>query len=95
MNVSESALQSRAVTKVKPAYPPNARKMNATGAVEVEITVSETGLVVDAKAVNGHIALRASAVDAARKWVFKPATFDGAPVRVKSILTFYFTPSSK
>ena len=93
--VSENVVQSRAITRIKPVYPPSARNMNATGAVEVEITISEEGLVAEATAVSGHIALRSAAVEAARKWVFKPAVFNGAPVKVKSVLTFVFAPSAK
>jgi protein TonB len=93
--VTESELQSRALTKIKPAYPPTAKKMNATGTVEVEVTISEAGLVVEATAISGHMALRSAAVDAARKWVFNPAILNGAPVRMKSVLTFVFAPSAK
>jgi protein TonB len=93
--VPESELQSRAITRIKPVYPPTAKKMRATGPVEVEITISELGLVIDAKAISGHIALRSAAVEAAQKWVFKPAMLNGAPVRVKSVLTFVFAPSAK
>src|SRR5262245_58150279 len=93
--VSERDLLSRAITTVKPVYPPNAKKMNATGKVEVEITVSEEGLVLEAKAISGHLALRSAAVDAARQWVFKPLTLNGANIRTKSVLTFIFAPSSK
>jgi TonB family protein len=93
--VSEKVVQSRAITRVKPVYPPSARKMNATGTVEVEITISEEGMVIEATAVSGHIALRSAAVEAARNWIFKPAIFNGAPVNVKSVLTFVFAPSAK
>jgi TonB family protein len=91
--VSESDLQSRAITEVKPEYPPTAKKMKATGTVEVEITISAVGLVIEAKAISGHLALRSAAVEAARKWVFKPAMLNGKPIRVKSVLTFVFVPS--
>jgi len=93
--VSESVAQGRAITRVKPVYPPNARKMNATGTVEVEITISEEGLVVEATAISGHFALRSAAVEVARKWVFKPAILNGAPVKVKSVLTFTFIPGAE
>ena len=93
--VTESVAQSRAITKVKPEYPPTAKKMKVTGRVEVEITISEAGLVIDATAISGHLALRSAAVEAARKWVFKSAMLNGAPVRVKSALTFLFAPSTK
>jgi TonB family protein len=90
--VPESLTQSRAIVKIKPDYPMSARKLNAKGKVEVEITISETGLVMEAAAVSGHFAIRNPAVEAARKWVFKPATFNGKPVRVRSVLTFVFGP---
>ena len=93
--VSESVLQGRAITRVNPDYPPNARKMNATGTVEVEVTISEKGLVVEATAISGHFALRSAAVEAARKWVFNPAIFSGAPVKIKGVLTFTFGPGAK
>ena len=90
--VSESNLQSRVITRVKPFYPPSAKKMKATGPVEVEITISEEGLVIEATAISGHFALRSAAVEAARKWVFKPAILNGVQVRMKSVLTFIFAP---
>ncbi len=93
--IPESESQSRAIVKVKPVYSPTARKMGATGTVEVEIVISEAGLVVEATAVSGHMALRSAAVEAARKWVFRPLTLNGEPVKVKSVLTFVFAPSAK
>jgi TonB family protein len=93
--VPENELQSRAITRIKPVYPPTAKKMRATGPVEVEVTISELGLVIDAKAISGHIALRSAAVEAAQKWVFKPAMLNGAPIRVKSVMTFVFAPSAQ
>ena len=93
--VSESMLQSRAINRVNPVYPSNVRKLNAAGTVQVEVTISEIGLVVEAKAISGHLALRSAAVEAARKWVFKPAIFNDAPVKVKGVLTFTFVPDAK
>ncbi|HEU0179932.1 MAG TPA: TonB family protein [Blastocatellia bacterium] len=93
--VSEDVLQGRAITRVNPVYPPSARKMNATGTVGVEVTISEKGLVVEATAISGHFALRSAAVEAARKWVFSPTIFSGAPVRIKGVLTFTFGPGAK
>jgi TonB family protein len=93
--VSESMLQSRAINRVNPVYPSNVRKLNAAGTVQVEVTISEIGLVVEAKAISGHLALRSAAVEAARKWVFNPAIFNDAPVKVKGVLTFTFGLDAK
>jgi len=93
--VSESMLQSRAINRVNPVYPSKVRKLNAAGTVQVEVTISEIGLVVEARAISGHLALRSAAVEAARKWVFKPAIINDAPVKIKGVLTFTFVPDAK
>ena len=88
--VAESLLQARVIKSVKAIYPANARRMNAYGEVEVQITISGGGRVIEAKAISGHMALRSAAVEAARGWVFKPLIIDGAPIKVESVLTFVF-----
>jgi hypothetical protein len=93
--VPESMSLSRAITKVNPDYPPTAQETNVTEIVEVEIIISEKGLVAEATAISGRFALRNAAEEAARKWVFEPVNLNGAPVRVKSVLTFFFAPIAK
>jgi TonB family protein len=93
--VPESVSLSRAITKINPAYPSAAKKMKAKGTVQVEVAISKVGLVVYAKAISGHLALRDAAEMAARNWVFEPATLNGEPISVKSVLTFVFAPSAK
>jgi TonB family protein len=76
--------------KVMPHYPPEAKNVRAQGTVEVEITVSESGKVIEAKAISGHEMLRDAAVEAAKKWEFKPTEDSGAPVTRQGVLTFSF-----
>jgi len=91
--VVDKVLEGNALTRVEPVYPPTARKLGAFGTVRVKVTISETGRVIDARAISGHQALRSSAVEAASKWVFKPTTLNGAPIKVQGILTFNFRSS--
>jgi TonB family protein len=91
--VVDNVLQGNAITKVEAVYPPTARMMRAFGTVRVQVTISESGRVIDAEAVSGHQALRSAAVEAAYKWVFKPTTLNGAPIKVQGILTFNFRSS--
>jgi TonB family protein len=91
--VVNKVLEGNAITRVEPVYPPTARMMRAFGTVEVQITISETGRVIDAKAISGHQALRSAAVDAAYKWVFRPTTVNGAPIKVQGILIINFSRS--
>jgi TonB family protein len=90
--VSKGVLQGDALVKVQPMYPAIAKQINASGEVQVAITINESGRVIEAKAVKGHPVLRAAAEDAARKWVFKPTLLDGKPVKQPGTLTFLFTP---
>jgi TonB family protein len=85
----------KAITTVKAIYPPTARLMDAYGTVKVEVTVSETGSVIDAKAISGHKALRPAAVYAARQWIFEPTTLNGSPIKMRGVLYFNFQKSHK
>ena len=95
VQVPESLSLSRAITKVNPNYPPTAKQTNVTEIVEVEIIISEIGIVAEATAISGRLELRNAAEEAARKWVFAPAILNGEPVRVKSFLTFVLEPNAK
>jgi TonB family protein len=79
-----------ALTRVAAIYPPIAKKMKASGEVQVAITIDENGRVIEAKATSGHPALRSAAEEAAKKWVFRPASLDGKPMRQRDVLTFTF-----
>jgi len=79
-----------ALTRVAAIYPPIAKKMKASGEVQVAITIDENGRVIEAKAISGHPALRPAAEEAAKKWVFRPASLDGKPMRQRDVLTFTF-----
>ncbi len=58
--------------------------------VMVEVTISEKGDVVSARAMSGPSLLRDAAVSAARRWKFKPSTRDGKPVSSVSTISFNF-----
>jgi TonB family protein len=77
----------RAKSKVQPAYPDLARKMNIVGTVKVQVTVAPNGTVKDAKVVGGHPVLAGAALEAIRKWRFEPATTENT-----GIVDFKFEP---
>jgi TonB family protein len=90
--VPVGVLPGNAVHKVQPLYPAGAKKVNAAGKVEVLVTISEAGHVIQATATSGHPLLRRAAVEAALKWRFTPTTMKGVPVQMQSTLSFVFTP---
>ena len=90
--VSGGVLNAKALQMPQPVFPPAARAVRASGAVNVEVTVDETGSVVSASAVSGHPLLRAAAADAARAAKFAPVLVDGIPAKVVGVLVFKFVP---
>jgi TonB family protein len=91
ITVSGGVLQGSAIRKVQPPYPPIAKAARASGPVEVQVLISETGEVIEATVINGHPLLRDAALQAARQWQFKPIELSGKPVKAQGILTFNFT----
>jgi protein TonB len=91
IKVSGGVLQGSALKRVQPQYPPIAKAARASGAVQVQVTISEEGRVIDAQVISGHPLLRDAALQAARQWMFKPTELSGVPVKVQGILTFNFT----
>ncbi len=91
ITVSGGVLQGSAIKKFQPPYPPIAKAARAAGAVQVQVTISEEGRVIEAAVIGGHPLLRDAALQAARQWLFKPTELSGVPVKVQGILTFNFT----
>lgn len=85
------SLVEKAVQKVSPSYPQIARNAHVSGVVTVFLEIDETGAVVTVQRTDGPQLLRQAAVDAARKWKFKPTLVDGQAVRVLGFISFNFT----
>jgi len=92
VTVSGGVLQGGATKKVQPAYPAIAKAARTSGVVQVQITVNESGEVINAQVINGHPSLRDAALQAAKQWRFKPTELSGKPVKTQGVLSFNFTP---
>ncbi|MFN0138840.1 MAG: TonB family protein [Pyrinomonadaceae bacterium] len=90
--VSGGVLNGKATSLPKPSYPPAARAVRASGAVSVQVLISESGSVISANAVSGHPLLRAAAEGAARGARFSPTLLSGQPVKVSGVITYNFVP---
>lgn len=90
--LSGGVINGKAILLPKPAYPPAARAVRASGTVTVAVLIDTNGKVVSAEAVSGHPLLRAAAVQAARSARFEPTLLGGEPVNVKGVITYNFLP---
>ena len=74
-----------------PSYSPVAVRAGIQGKVKVEVMIDAEGNVTSAKAVEGHQFLRLDAEEAAHRSKFKPAMFDGKPIKAKGYIIYNFT----
>ena len=71
--MAQGELTRKAKSKVAPAYPMLARRLNITGTVKVLVVVSPSGSLKDTKVLGGNPLLVNAAMDALKKWRFEPA----------------------
>jgi periplasmic protein TonB len=89
--MSVGSLVDMATSKVNPSYPAMAKNARVSGVVKVEIVLNENGEVADVRGAAGPQMLQRAAIDAVRRWKFKPVTRDGQPVRASGFVNFNFT----
>lgn len=75
-DASADAGKRKVRSKVAPEYPELARRMNLTGKVKIEATISADGRVTNTAVIGGSPVLVGAATDALKKWRFEPAAKD-------------------
>jgi len=72
-------------TKVAPAVPELARRMNITGKVKIEVVIAPDGHVKSSRALGGHPVLVQTCLDTVKDWKFEPA-----PEETTQVVEFEF-----
>ncbi len=86
--------EPKAVHKVLPKYPEEARKAGVTAVVVVDAEISAEGRIVNMKVLRApDEAFVQPTLDALSQWEFEPATLDGEPVAVYYVLTVKYSLS--
>lgn len=89
---TSGVLNGRAISLPAPLYPLLSRPIGARGAVEVSVVISESGDVIEAKAVSGNPYLRQAAVAAAKEAKFLPIYVNGRAVKITGSIIYNFLP---
>ena len=76
-------------SKVAPAYPELAKRMNVAGKVKIEVVIAPDGRVKSTRVIGGHPLLVQACQDAVKEWRFAPA-----PEETTQIVEFEFTAAS-
>ena len=79
-------------SRLDPRYPPAAQRMNRAAQVDIKVLVDEKGRVLDAQRIGAKagFGFDESALDAARRATFQPATKEGVRVKMWTTLRVNF-----
>lgn len=81
-DVADLEKRPEAISQVSPAYPPELRKAKIEGTVTLVFLLNESGLVEDPRVESStHPEFEKPAVDALRKWRFRPGMREGQAVK--------------
>jgi TonB family protein len=75
------------IERVEPIYPALARQTRRSGRVELHAIISEDGRIESLEMVSGDVLFEQSAMDAVRRWRYRPTILNGKPVKVDTYIT--------
>ncbi len=94
-DVSELEKRPEVVAQVAPSYPPELRKAKIEGAVTLVFLLTEEGRVEDARVENStRPEFEKPALEAVRRWRFRPGMKDGQAVKTHMRLPLRFRVSA-
>jgi TonB family protein len=82
---------SNLINSVTPIYPPLAKMARQQGTVKFQATIGKDGAMEDLMLISGPPLLVQSAMDAVKKWTYKPLVLNGAPVEVVTTVDVNFS----
>jgi protein TonB len=90
LRVSSGVAEGLIKHKVSPKYPREAREQGIQGDVLLQGTIDTNGNLVDLKVLQGDPILVKAAVDAVKKWKYRPFILKGEPVDVDTTIKIEF-----
>jgi protein TonB len=83
-------LEGKLISRVEPPYPPLARQMRVQGVVELLAVVGTDGKIRELKLLSGSPLLAPAAIDAVKRWIYRPTFLNGDPVEIMAPITVTF-----
>jgi protein TonB len=90
VRVSQGVTRGLLIQKVEPPYPTLARQARIQGQVVLSAIISKEGEIENLTLVSGHPLLAPAAIEAVRKWRYRPFLLNGVPVEVETTINVNF-----
>jgi protein TonB len=91
IRISQGVTNGLLIHKVEPSYPVLAKSARIQGDVVLKAIIDKEGNIQDLQLVSGHPMLVPAAIDAVRRWHYRPYLLNGQPVEVETTITVIFT----
>ena len=79
------------ISHPEPVYPPIAKTLHLQGTVLLHVGVDATGTVTKVDVLGGPPMLRAAAIDAVKKWTYRPFEVNGQAAAVQVVVSVPFS----
>jgi protein TonB len=90
--VSSGVTQGLLMQSVKPIYPLQAQQAHVQGTVVLNAVIGKDGSVESVKVVSGHPMLTQAAMEAVKRWRYKPYYLNGEAVEAETEIKIKFAP---
>jgi protein TonB len=91
VRVSSGTVAGMALSQPQPVYPPIAKAAHVQGVVILHAIISKNGTIENLQVVSGPPMLTAAALDAVKRWRYKPYLLNGEPTEVETTINVNFT----
>ena len=83
-------IEGNLIRRVEPLYPALARQLGIQGGVVIRAVISREGTIEHAEVSSGPELLRSAALEAVRRWKYRPYYLNGRAVEVETEITVNF-----
>ncbi len=90
VRVSGLVVEGMLIEKTMPVYPAIARASGTQGTVVLQATISRNGTIENLRVVSGPAMLQQAALDAVKRWRYRPYLLSGEPVEVETTVNVVF-----
>jgi len=90
IRISQGVTEGRLIQKIEPLYPTLARAARIQGQVVLAAIISKSGEIQNLVLVSGHPLLVPAALDAVKRWRYRPYLLNGEPVEIETTITVNF-----
>jgi TonB family protein len=94
VRVSQGVTQGMSISKVAPIYPPDAKAARIQGPVVIGVIIGKDGNIQSEHLISGDSLLAPAAMEAVKKWKYRPYILNRNPVEVDTQITVNFTLTS-